>query len=264
VRVYGTTTMAIPSIVKKITNRTEVNGVCRQQQIYIRKMVSVNRASSRYQGSSSPPSRFLVTFLLVMFTWITVFVPLLRFVWYDDSKFFYLVPDDTASSSRSSNGASTDTITPLNFLQPSVAQTASNQQVRGEGDISQQKANDEEEAGDLEQPDEEEVGDTEQHDEEEEEDTEHSTSVTHFSWDEEWMDANVYIQSLQKVGRDEKSLIFLHIPKTAGTAIEYAAGTQQIPWGSCRFSHKPKRDICNYPKGGEDCTLIFMSTYGIC
>jgi hypothetical protein len=227
-------------------------------------MVSVSRAS-RYQGSSSPPSRFLVTFLLVMFTLITVFVPLLRFVWYDDSKFFYLVPDDTASSSRSSNGASTDTIEPLNFLQPAVAQTASNQQVLGGVDISQQRANDEEEVGDTERHDEEEVGDTEQHDEEEEEeDTEHSMSVTHFSWDEEWMDANVYIQSLQKVGRDEKSLIFLHVPKTAGTAIEYAAGTQRIPWGSCRFSHKPKRDICNYPKGGEDCTLIVMSTCGIC
>lgn len=58
-----------------------------------------------------------------------------------------------------------------------------------------------------------------------------------------------YVQSIEKV---ERKLIFFHIPKTAGTAIEYAAGTKHIPWGSCLFNHKPKRDICQYP-GTEEC-----------
>jgi len=45
-----------------------------------------------------------------------------------------------------------------------------------------------------------------------------------------------------------RSMRFYHIPKTAGTAIEYAAGkTTKQAWGSCLFRHKPKRDICHYP-----------------
>jgi hypothetical protein len=72
-----------------------------------------------------------------------------------------------------------------------------------------------------------------------------------FSLDDELRDANAYLHSFRDFKR---SLIFFHIPKTAGTAIEYAAGQQHIPWGSCRFRHKPKRDICNYPKRGEECT----------
>ena len=45
-----------------------------------------------------------------------------------------------------------------------------------------------------------------------------------------------------------RQLKFLHVPKTAGTAIEDAAGAVKLPWGSCLFPHKPKRDICHYPK----------------
>jgi hypothetical protein len=72
-----------------------------------------------------------------------------------------------------------------------------------------------------------------------------------FSWDDELKKANAYLRSFRDLKR---SLIFFHIPKTAGTAIEYAAGKEKIPWGSCRFRHKPKRDICNYPQRGEECT----------
>lgn len=60
-----------------------------------------------------------------------------------------------------------------------------------------------------------------------------------------------YVQSIKSFDR---KLVFYHIPKTAGTAIEYAAGIHHIPWGSCLFNHKPKRDICKYP-GKEECTF---------
>jgi hypothetical protein len=37
----------------------------------------------------------------------------------------------------------------------------------------------------------------------------------------------------------ERLLTFFHIPKTAGTAIEHAAGTsnRNLSWGSCMFNH---------------------------
>lgn len=56
-----------------------------------------------------------------------------------------------------------------------------------------------------------------------------------------------YVKSFDnKLG---KQLSFFHVPKTAGTSIEHAAGTQNIAWGSCMFPHKPKRNICHYPPG---------------
>ena len=61
--------------------------------------------------------------------------------------------------------------------------------------------------------------------------------------------ARTYANSFTKLGRGP--LNFFHIPKTAGTAVEEAAAKQSIPWGSCRFYHKPKRDICPYPSGPE-------------
>lgn len=61
-----------------------------------------------------------------------------------------------------------------------------------------------------------------------------------------------YVNSFKKLGR---SLTFLHIPKTAGTAIELAAGRSRVSWGSCLFKHRPKRKICHYP-GGEECMYI--------
>lgn len=57
-----------------------------------------------------------------------------------------------------------------------------------------------------------------------------------------------YVRSFRSF---ERPLIFFHIPKTAGTAIEYAAGKQKLAWGSCLFHHKPKRDICQYPTETE-------------
>lgn len=70
------------------------------------------------------------------------------------------------------------------------------------------------------------------------------------SYPDERKAARAYVKSFKKLGRP---LIFLHIPKTAGTAIEFAAGKKRIAWGSCLFNHKPKRDICRYPAGAE-CT----------
>jgi len=64
-----------------------------------------------------------------------------------------------------------------------------------------------------------------------------------------------YVRSFKNFDR---KLIFHHVPKTAGTAIEYAAGTKKIPWGSCLFNHKPKRDICQYP-GKFECRLHPLS-----
>jgi Sulfotransferase family len=57
--------------------------------------------------------------------------------------------------------------------------------------------------------------------------------------------ARVYVHSFRQLG---KNLAFFHIPKTAGTAVEQAAGKQKLSWGSCAFPHRPKRTICHYPK----------------
>lgn len=61
--------------------------------------------------------------------------------------------------------------------------------------------------------------------------------------------ARDYASKFVKFGRGP--LNFFHLPKTAGTAVEEAAAKQSIPWGSCRFFHKPKRDICPYPSGPD-------------
>jgi hypothetical protein len=63
--------------------------------------------------------------------------------------------------------------------------------------------------------------------------------------------SQAYVQSF---GEElvERQLTFFHIPKTAGTAIESAAGEHHVSWGSCLFPHRPKRDICTYPEG-KDC-----------
>jgi len=58
-----------------------------------------------------------------------------------------------------------------------------------------------------------------------------------------------YVRSFRQVNR--RPLTFFHIPKAGGTAVEQAAGSQRISWGSCLFKHKPKRNICRYPIGAE-------------
>ena len=58
-----------------------------------------------------------------------------------------------------------------------------------------------------------------------------------------------YVHSAKDTTR---KLLFVHIPKTAGTMIESVGGLQaKLPWGSCLFNHKPKRrgGVCRYPKG---------------
>ena len=72
-----------------------------------------------------------------------------------------------------------------------------------------------------------------------------------FEWvpyimEEKMEDVFSYVRQIESVGRP---LVFFHIPKTAGTAVELAAGKVDISWGSCLFNHKPKRSICNYPPG---------------
>jgi hypothetical protein len=59
--------------------------------------------------------------------------------------------------------------------------------------------------------------------------------------------------------RRKRALKFFHIPKTAGTAIEYAAGAiHGLQWGSCLFNHRPKREICQYPQGSYEWYVHYM------
>lgn len=62
-----------------------------------------------------------------------------------------------------------------------------------------------------------------------------------------------YVRSIQDTTR---KLIYVHIPKTAGTTIEEVGALQaKQPWGSCLFNHKPirhtknNRRLCKYPAG---------------
>ena len=59
-----------------------------------------------------------------------------------------------------------------------------------------------------------------------------------------------YVQTIQDTTR---RLIFVHIPKAAGTTIEEIGGKSpaKLSWGSCRFNHRPKRpgNVCRYPPG---------------
>lgn len=46
------------------------------------------------------------------------------------------------------------------------------------------------------------------------------------------------LEYLLSIKSFDRPLKFFHIPKTAGTAIEQAAG-DKVAWGSCLFKHKP-------------------------
>jgi hypothetical protein len=66
-----------------------------------------------------------------------------------------------------------------------------------------------------------------------------------------------YLKTFKSLGNtrhhlQQRPLKFFHIPKSAGTAVEDAAGLHKLAWGSCLFRHKPKRDICPYPKQSKD------------
>lgn len=58
-----------------------------------------------------------------------------------------------------------------------------------------------------------------------------------------------YVNRLKDIKR---KLVFVHIPKAAGTTVEEVGGLQaRVAWGSCLFNHKPKRPggVCQYPPG---------------
>jgi Sulfotransferase family len=82
-----------------------------------------------------------------------------------------------------------------------------------------------------------------------------TTSALHQIDPIEEQEAMAYIRSFK--GGDKtftRPLNFFHIPKTAGTAVEQAGAEHEnkYSWGSCAFYHKPKRDICNYPKNSQE------------
>ena len=81
-----------------------------------------------------------------------------------------------------------------------------------------------------------------------------STTAKHVRvlLDPELEAAQAYVQSFVQLGKRNDQLQFLHIPKTAGTAVEQVAAEHGVAWGSCRFPHKPKRKICPSTVGGYD------------
>jgi hypothetical protein len=60
------------------------------------------------------------------------------------------------------------------------------------------------------------------------------------------------LQYVQSIKDTKRQLVFVHIPKAAGTTIEDVGGLQaKLSWGSCRFNHRPRRKggVCQYPPG---------------
>ena len=77
-------------------------------------------------------------------------------------------------------------------------------------------------------------------------------------------EAMAYVKSIKSFDRH---LNFLHIPKTAGTAVEYAAGKHKVSWGSCQFNHKPRvrqamflllELVINYTKSNHLCSPLAL------
>ena len=290
-------------------------------------------------SSSSPKKqqqqRLLTTILLGTFVFITMVIPILRFLRYDDSHLFQsmLLLDtsttqqqvsvsSTPTSKTTSSSSATVTLLDValgkallsdyvllasstsssssTFQQPSITiqidhsdRTPLQQQVpslrHATSDLLHDSAAVDEKVDEMVETKEEEEAEEKEdvslkgetaEEVEEEEDVIKPTqrTIPPFSWEKELLNANNYIQSFIHVGRtspttisskkkkknqkkDQKdpyhdALLFFHIPKTAGTAIEYAAGVNPdhpLAWGSCRFNHKPKRDICHYPQNSKPC-----------
>jgi hypothetical protein len=58
------------------------------------------------------------------------------------------------------------------------------------------------------------------------------------------------LQYVKSIKNTKRQLVFVHIPKAAGTTIEGVGGLQaKLSWGSCRFNHRPRRPggVCLYP-----------------
>jgi hypothetical protein len=71
-----------------------------------------------------------------------------------------------------------------------------------------------------------------------------------------WIDLKKEIekgrQYANSIKDTQRKLVFVHIPKAAGTTVEDVGGLQaRLAWGSCLFNHKPKRPggVCQYPPG---------------
>jgi hypothetical protein len=74
-------------------------------------------------------------------------------------------------------------------------------------------------------------------------------SETRIDLDQEIQKGLDYARSIQDTKR---KLVFVHLPKTAGTTIEEVGGLQaKLAWGSCLFKHRPVRrgNVCHYPPG---------------
>jgi hypothetical protein len=72
---------------------------------------------------------------------------------------------------------------------------------------------------------------------------------TRIDLDQEINKGLEYARSIQDTKR---KLVFVHLPKTAGTTIEEVGGLQaKLAWGSCLFNHRPVRrgNVCHYPPG---------------
>jgi hypothetical protein len=73
--------------------------------------------------------------------------------------------------------------------------------------------------------------------------------VLTYDLDREIQSGIDYARSITNV---QRKLVFVHIPKSAGSAIEEVGGLQaRLAWGSCLFLHRPRRPggVCRYPEG---------------
>ncbi|KAL3935563.1 MAG: hypothetical protein SGBAC_008942 [Bacillariaceae sp.] len=71
------------------------------------------------------------------------------------------------------------------------------------------------------------------------------SSKSIISLEQEIQKSKDYVNSIKDTKRN---LVFVHIPKTAGSTIEDVGAKTKLSWGSCRFNHRPKRALCKKPK----------------